>query len=70
MEIVEVIYEGGETSKNNQRAEADRAIFGRKKKGGWFASPAKNKKGHTGKRKKNDASHTSDAPTGAKKTCM
>ena len=66
MEIVEAIYEGGEPSKNNQLAEADRAIFGRKKKGGWSASPSKPKKGHTGKRNKNNAGYPNYRTTGGK----
>ena len=38
MEIAEVIYKGGAPSKNIQWAEADRVIYGRKKKGGASAS--------------------------------
>ena len=34
MEILEAIYKGVEPSKNNQRADANRARFGRKQKGG------------------------------------
>ena len=39
MEIAEAIYEGGAHSKKTQRVEADRAGYGRKKKGGASASP-------------------------------
>ena len=52
-ETAEAIYEGGAPSKNTQRAESDRDISGRKKKGGESASPYKPEKGRAGKRKKN-----------------
>ena len=70
MKITEAIYVGGSPSKNNQRAESDRASFGRKQKGGGAASPSKPENGLTGKRKGNHAGHPSNAPTGAKKICM
>ena len=70
MKITEAIYVGGSPSKNNQRAESDRASFGRKQKGGGSASPSNPENGLAGKRKGNDAGHTSDAPTGEKNTFM
>ena len=65
-----VIYEEGAPSKNNQQAEADHASFGRKKKWGGSDSPPNSEKGFTGNRKRNDAGHPSDAPTGAKNTYL
>ena len=70
MEIAEAIYEGGAPSKNTQREEANRASFGRKQKGGGAASPSIPEKGRSGKRKRNDAGHPINYPTGKKKTCM
>ena len=70
MEIVEVIYEGGATSKNNSRAESDPTISGRKKKGGASASPSNPEQGRNGKRKRSNAVHPSGEPTGANKTCL
>ena len=66
MEIAETIYKGGSPSKNNQRAESDRASFVRKKKRGGSASPSNPEKGQAGKHKKKYSGHPSDAPTGAK----
>ena len=69
-EIVDAIYEGGAPSKNTQHSEDDRASSGRKQKVGGSASPSNPEKGCTSKRKRNDAGHPSNAPTGAKKICM
>ena len=70
MEIAEAIYEGRAPSKNTQRAKADRASSGRKKKGGPSASPSNPKKGRTVKCNRNDAGHPRDEPTDAKNICM
>ena len=70
MEITEAIYVGGSPSKNKQREESERAIFGRKQKGGGSAQPSNLENGLAGKRKGNDAGHTSDALTGEKNTVM
>ena len=70
MEIAEAIYKGGAPSKNTQRAEADRASFGRKKKGRASTLPYNPEQGRSGKRKGRNAGHLSDEPTGAKKTCL
>ena len=70
MEIVESIYEGGSPSKNTQQAESNHASLERKKKGEAPPLPSNPKKGRTGKRKRNDAGHTRDAPTGTKNTCL
>ena len=69
-EIAEAIYKGGAPYKNNQRAEADRVSYGRKKKVGASASPSNSKQGRTGNCKRSNASHPSDEPTGANKTCL
>ena len=58
------------TLQNTQWAESYRASFGRKQKGVGSASPYNPEKGRAGNQKKNCVSHPSDAPTGAKKTCM
>ena len=50
--------------------EADRSNYGRKKKGLASTLPSKPKQCRAGKRKRNDAVHSSDKPTGAKKTCL
>ena len=68
--FAEAIYEGGAASKNNQREESDHASYGRKKKGGPSALPSNPEKGRSGKRKRTNAGHTRDDPTGAKKTCL
>ena len=70
MEIAKVIYEEGETSKNTPKTEADRASSGRKKKEGAYTSPSNPEQGRSDKCKRINAGHTSNQPTGAKKTCM
>ena len=70
MEIVEALYEEGAPSKNTQGEEAYHSISERKKKGGVSASPSNPYQGRADKRKINDAGHMSDAPTGAKNTCL
>ena len=70
MEITEAIYVGGAPSKNTQRAEYDCASFVSNQKVGGSALTSNPKKGRAGKRKKSDVGHPSNAPTGAKKTCM
>ena len=70
MKIVESIYEGGSPLKNIQQAEADRASLGRKQKIRGYALPSNPKKGRAGKLKRNYVGHPSDAPTGAKNTCI
>ena len=69
-EIVEAVYKGGSLPKNTQQAESDRSSFGRYQKGGGDAASSNPNKCCAGKCKKNDAGHTSNAPTGAKKTYM
>ena len=61
------VYEGGNTSKNTNGAEADHVINGSNCKVGEADSSTNPKKGRTGKRKKNHAGHPSNRPTGAKK---
>ena len=70
MEITDSIYKGGAPSKNTQWAEANRVSLGREKKGRVSASPSNPEKVRDGKRKRNNAGHSGDAPTGAKKTCL
>ena len=72
MEISEAIYEGEENSKNTSQAEAYRSSSGRKKKGGASASPSNPEQGYSGKRKRSNAGHPSNEPTGANKhaCCM
>ena len=69
METAEEIYEGGSPSKKIT-AEADHAIFDKKKKGGASASPSKPKQGRAGKYKKNYTGLPRDDPTGAKNKCL
>ena len=69
MEFAEKIYKGGTNSKTPIRAYANRAIKGRKRKGGEDASPTNPETGCSGKRKKKFAGHLSDRPTGGK-TCL
>ena len=69
MEIAEQVYEGWTPSKTATRAEADRAIHGRKRKGVESVSPTNPENCCTDKRKKNNAGHINNCPTGDK-TCL
>ena len=66
----ESIHKGGSPSKNIQWEEANHASLISKKKKGASTSTSNPNKGCAGNRKRNDAIHLSDAPTGAKKTCL
>ena len=69
MEIDERISEEGIPSKTPIRADTNRAIHGRKRKGGEAASPTNPQKGRTSKIKTNHSGHPTDRPTGTK-TCL
>ena len=69
MEIVEVVYEGGALSKNTQ-LESECDSSGRNKKEGASTSPSNLEQGRPDKRKRSNAGHPSDEPTGAKNTCL
>ena len=66
MEVTEKIYEGGNTSKNQPRADVNRASHGRKQKGGEYASPTNPRTGRAGKRKAKNAGHPIDLLAGGK----
>ena len=66
METAEKIYKGGNTSKTTTRADANRASYGRKRKGGEDALPNKPETGCSGKREKKSVGHPSDRPTRGK----
>ena len=70
MEVSEQGYEEGTSCKTPTSEEANRDGHVRKWKGGEAASPTIPEKGRAGKRKTKSAGHTSDALTGAKKTCL
>ena len=70
MEVAEQAYKGGKPSKTPTRSEANRAVHVRKLNKGEFNLLTKPKKGRTGKLKTKNAGHPSDAPTGAKNTCL
>ena len=70
MYITGSIYKGGAPSKNAQQVEAYCASYGRKKKWGTSASPSNPDQGRSGKRKRSNADHMSNEPTGAKKICL
>ena len=65
MEIIEQFYEGGNTYKNINRAEAEYCSHDRKSKGGETTYPINPKKGHDGKHKTNYSGHPSNRPVGA-----
>ena len=69
MEIAEQVYKCGNNSKNTNRAETNRASYGKKHKRGEFASPNNTKKGHAVNPKSNYTVHPSDQPKGTK-TCL
>ena len=70
MEIDEQVCKVVTPYKTPTRADAKRGGDVSKYKGGESASPTNPKKGRASKRKTKNAGRPSDAPTGAKKTCM
>ena len=66
MKVTEKIYKGVNTSKTPNRAYANRASHGRKRKGGEAASPINPDTGRAGKSKTINAGHPINLPTGRK----
>ena len=66
MEVVDKIYEGGNTYKTPSRTNSNRASHDGKRKGGESASPTNPETGRAGKRKTRNAVHPIYHPTGGK----